>query len=209
MRTVFSFTKKKMAEALAVLQKVPGIEGCVLISTCNRMELWASTDDGFPEEGLYEQLCKIKEVGYRMYPPVFCIFAKSGGGAAPFWLAGGGLKSRILGEDQIVTQVGEALSFAREQYATDSVMETLFRMAVTAAKKSRQRWSFPIRTTCRAHGDRYVKGAGADLCRKEMYGHRQRCHGKADRDDAPGRRGGCHGDGTAVPEWYRRDSAWL
>ncbi len=30
-RTVFSFTKKKMAEALAVLQKVPGIEGCVLI----------------------------------------------------------------------------------------------------------------------------------------------------------------------------------
>ena len=132
-RTVFSFTKKKMAEALAVLQKVPGIEGCVLISTCNRMELWASTDDGFPEEGLYEQLCKIKEVDTRMYRPYFVFRKEREAVQHLFWLAGG-LKSRILGEDQIVTQVGEALSFAREQYATDSVMETLFRMAVTAAK---------------------------------------------------------------------------
>ena len=133
-RTVFSFTKKKMAEALAVLQKVPGIEGCVLISTCNRMELWASTDDGFPEEGLYEQLCKIKEADPGMYRPYFVFRKEREAVQHLFWLAGG-LKSRILGEDQIVTQVGEALSFAREQYATDSVMETLFRMAVTAAKK--------------------------------------------------------------------------
>ena len=133
-RTVFSFTKKKMAEALAVLQKVPGIEGCVLISTCNRMELWASTDDGFPEEGLYEQLCKIKEADLGMYRPYFVFRKEREAVQHLFWLAGG-LKSRILGEDQIVTQVGEALSFAREQYATDSVMETLFRMAVTAAKK--------------------------------------------------------------------------
>lgn len=133
-RTVFSFTKKKMAEALAVLQKVPGIEGCVLISTCNRMELWASTDDGFPEEGLYEQLCKIKEADPEMYRPYFVFRKEREAVQHLFWLAGG-LKSRILGEDQIVTQVGEALSFAREQYATDSVMETLFRMAVTAAKK--------------------------------------------------------------------------
>ena len=46
-----------------------------------------------------------------------------------------GVIQSINESKQIVTQVGEALSFAREQYATDSVMETLFRMAVTAAKK--------------------------------------------------------------------------
>ena len=34
-----------------------------------------------------------------------------------------------------MTQVGDALTFARDQYAADHVMETLFRMAVTAAKK--------------------------------------------------------------------------
>ena len=46
-----------------------------------------------------------------------------------------GLKSQILGEDQIITQVKDALSLARENYVTDSVLEVLFRMAVTAAKK--------------------------------------------------------------------------
>ena len=38
-RTVFSFTKKKKAEALEYLKTVPGIDGCVILSTCNRMEL--------------------------------------------------------------------------------------------------------------------------------------------------------------------------
>ena len=173
------------------------------------MELWASTDDGFPEEGLYEQLCKIKEADTSMYRPYFVFRKEREAVQHLFWLAGG-LKSRILGEDQIVTQVGEALSFAREQYATDSVMETLFRMAVTAAKKVKTEveLSHTDNSVVRTAIDTLRK-TGADLCRKEMYGHRQRCHGKADRDDAPGRRGGCHGDGTAVPEWYRRDSAWL
>ena len=46
-----------------------------------------------------------------------------------------GLDSRILGEDQIITQVKDALVQAREHYATDNVIEILFRNAVTAAKK--------------------------------------------------------------------------
>lgn len=133
-RTVFSFTKKKMAEALELLHKVPGIDGCVLISTCNRMELWASVDEEFPEDALYEQLCKIKEADPELYRSYFT-FRREREAVQHLFRLAGGLKSRILGEDQIVTQVGDALSFAREQYATDSVMETLFRMAVTAAKK--------------------------------------------------------------------------
>lgn len=155
-----------------MLQKVPGIEGCVLISTCNRMELWASTDDGFPEEGLYEQLCKIKEADPEMYRPYFVFRKEREAVQHLFWLAGG-LKSRILGEDQIVTQVGEALSFAREQYATDSVMETLFLHGRDSGEKGQDRGgAFPYGQLRRAHGYRYIKGAGADLCRKEMYGHR-------------------------------------
>ena len=38
-RMIFSFTKKKTAEALEILKEVSGISGCVLLSTCNRMEL--------------------------------------------------------------------------------------------------------------------------------------------------------------------------
>ena len=46
-----------------------------------------------------------------------------------------GLDSRILGEDQIITQVKDALAMSRAAYAADNVLEILFRMAVTAAKK--------------------------------------------------------------------------
>ena len=46
-----------------------------------------------------------------------------------------GLKSQILGEDQILTQVKDALSMSRDEFTTDSVLEVLFRMAVTAGKK--------------------------------------------------------------------------
>ena len=36
-RTIFSFTKKRSAEALKLIKEEKGIRGCVLISTCNRM----------------------------------------------------------------------------------------------------------------------------------------------------------------------------
>ena len=51
-----------------------------------------------------------------------------------FYLASG-LKSQILGEDQILTQVKDALGIAREHFTTDGALEVLFRMAVTDRKK--------------------------------------------------------------------------
>lgn len=132
-RTVFSFTKKKTAEALDGIRKKKGINGCVLISTCNRMELWVSTDERF-EESLYEILCELRGLNTKEYEKYF---VKREGKEAVFHLfhLACGLESRILGEDQIITQVKDALSMAREHYATDNVLEVLFRMAVTAAKK--------------------------------------------------------------------------
>lgn len=132
-RTIFSFTKKGTAEALEQLKQVKGIDGCVLLSTCNRMELWISTNEAYDSD-LYELLCRIREVDPERYRQYFRFRREKEAVHHLFRLAGG-LESRILGEDQIVTQVGEALAFAREHYATDHVLETLFRQAVTAAKK--------------------------------------------------------------------------
>ena len=54
-RTIFSFTKKRSAEALKLIKEEKGIRGCVLISTCNRMELYVSTGEGY-EGDVYELL---------------------------------------------------------------------------------------------------------------------------------------------------------
>jgi len=50
-----------------------------------------------------------------------------------------GMQSQIFGEDQILTQVKDALDRARALQCTDGVLEVLFRTAITAAKKAKGR----------------------------------------------------------------------
>lgn len=132
-RELFSFTKKSCAAIMSEFVKRPGIQGCVMISTCNRMEVWVS-HSGEGECSVLSELCRIRQIDEAPYRDYFV--EREGVAAVEhlFSLACG-LKSRIMGEDQIITQVKDALSLAREHYCTDNVLEVLFRMAVTAAKK--------------------------------------------------------------------------
>ncbi|WP_345891665.1 glutamyl-tRNA reductase [Ruminococcus sp. OA3] len=132
-RALFSFTKKNAAAAMEELKSRDGILGCIILSTCNRMEIWASVEEEW-EGSLVEELCIIKEVDPTQFGQYFVMRERNEAVNHLFHLTCG-LKSQILGEDQIITQVKDALSLARENYMTDSVLEVLFRMAVTAAKK--------------------------------------------------------------------------
>ena len=122
-----------MLEALLKLKKEPGICGCIILSTCNRLELWVSTEENEKPE-LYQWLCRLKGIEGEEYRKYFISRENEEAVEHLFYLTSG-LKSQILGEDQILTQVKDALSFAREEFTTDSVLEVLFRMAVTAGKK--------------------------------------------------------------------------
>lgn len=139
-RALFAFTKKNAGEALEKLKECPGIDGCILLSTCNRLELWVSSREA-DEPSLYEMLCQLKDIRESAYEKLFV--KRQGEEAARhlFYLTAG-LKSQILGEDQILTQVKDALNLAREHFATDSVLEVLFRMAVTAGKRIKTEVSF-------------------------------------------------------------------
>ena len=44
-RAQFAFTRKNTGEALRRLKEEAGICGCIILSTCNRLELWVSTAD--------------------------------------------------------------------------------------------------------------------------------------------------------------------
>ena len=41
-RAKFAFTKKNAGEAMEKIKNQNGIYGCVILSTCNRLEVWAS-----------------------------------------------------------------------------------------------------------------------------------------------------------------------
>lgn len=161
-RALFSFTKKNAAAAMEQWKKVPGLQGCVILSTCNRMELWASTAEDWDGD-LLELLCINKEVDPTQYGPFF-VRRKDREAVEHLFHLTAGLKSMILAEDQIITQVKDALSLARESYATDSVLEVLFRKAVTAGKKVKTNVTFSrANQTAMDQAVRMLKGQGFSL----------------------------------------------
>lgn len=132
-RSIFSFTKKNAVSSMLKIKNMDSISGIIIISTCNRIELWANIEEN-KNISLFDVLKEVKKIDIGLYKQYFVQRFENEAIIHLFNLSCG-FKSQILGEDQIITQVKDALSLARENYCTDSVLETLFRMAITAAKK--------------------------------------------------------------------------
>lgn len=157
LREKFSFTKTAVADAVAEFARKPGVRGAVLLSTCNRTELYLSLEDdqnvapdrllctaaGHPYEG-YAFVIREDEEAVRHLMEV-----------------ASGLRSRILGEDQILSQVKTAAEISRQAQACDSALATLFRTAVTCGKQVKTNGHLTGVATSAAH--MAVKAAQARL----------------------------------------------
>lgn len=135
-REKISFTSGRIREILRKIKNDACISGAVLLSTCNRTELYVSgqnMDDFSPAR----ILCMEAEASdCELLLPLFDI--KYGDDAVVHLMeVACGLQSMVLGEDQILTQVKNAALIAREEKASDATLETLFRLGVTAAKKAK------------------------------------------------------------------------
>jgi glutamyl-tRNA reductase len=138
-REPFAFTPHALRQSLErTAQAYPQI-GCVIISTCNRTEIWisagASARPGGEAGPEPEQLlCDLKGLPLREHRAL--LQRREGADAAAhLFLLAGGLKSQILGENQILAQVKEAQEAARQAGSIDSVLDRLFQMAVACAKR--------------------------------------------------------------------------
>lgn len=130
-RERFSFTKTGAAEAMRILKDRYPIDGCVILSTCNRTELWISAESNLSP---YKMLCALKDADAAQYRELF--IEREGESAAKHLLElACGLDSKIFGEDQIISQVREAVILARKNHCTDMVLEKVFQTAIGAAKK--------------------------------------------------------------------------
>ena len=163
-RSVFSFTKKRIEQLYIDLKGTHGIEGCILMSTCNRMEIWFSVThraDFTPTELLCEYI-GVDTLKYRPY----IVERRDREAVDHLFRVAAGMESRIIGEDQIITQVGDALALARSCYAADHTLEVLFRLAVTAAKRVKTEASLTatdqsvIHTALRCLGEEGVRVTG-------------------------------------------------
>ena len=140
LREKLSFTRGQVVELNRRLWKDARVEGCALLSTCNRTELYLSCADGV-EADAGALLCAAAGVEYALFGETF-VSCRGREAARRLMEVAGGLRSQIWGEDQIVTQVKGAIQAAREAGTADSVLETLFRNAAAAGKEIKSRVRF-------------------------------------------------------------------
>lgn len=132
-REAFAFTKNQAKRAMKRWKETGAFKGCLLLSTCNRTELWASTEE---ETDLFPFLCEEKGKDPEEFGKL--LVRRDGSEAITHLLQLiCGLRSRIYGENQIISQIRAALELSRECGCDDMVIEKLFQTAVAAGKRVR------------------------------------------------------------------------
>jgi glutamyl-tRNA reductase len=131
-REKFAVTKEKTKRMLEDLKDSGNISGCLILSTCNRTELYTSVPDGIyfsPSQ----KLCNALGLDLTEYQPY--LTERTGPHVMEHLCrVASGLDSQITGDDQIITQVREALELSRGQNCTDSFLETMFNLSIHSAK---------------------------------------------------------------------------
>jgi glutamyl-tRNA reductase len=132
-REPFAFTESALFDALSYLAAEYPHLGCVIISTCNRTELWISGKRA-EDPGPASLLCGLRNLPAAVYRDRLVCRQGEDAAAHLFSLACG-LKSQLRGENQILSQVKAALESARKAKCAGAVLDRLFQMAVTCAKR--------------------------------------------------------------------------
>lgn len=135
-REAFSFTKDETKEAIKEIKERFRVKGCILLSTCNRTELWISQCDNKQLNMVspYHMLCQIKEIDTSLYEEYF--IERDNSKAIDHLLkVVCGFDSKIFGEDQILSQVRLALQMSRECGCADMALEKIFQTALCAGKR--------------------------------------------------------------------------
>ncbi len=137
LRERLAFAPGDLGDAVSALARDPAIGEVVLLSTCNRTELYAtcrSMEDG--HEAMAAFLAATRSVAaddLRAH-----IYTRSEADAARhLFRVAAGLDSLVVGEPQILGQVKQAYASATDQHATGALLNRLFHTAFTAGKRVR------------------------------------------------------------------------
>lgn len=133
-RALFAFSKEEQSDFFKKLfNSIPAIAQCVIISTCNRCEFYFDSDRENIKKAEHF-ICNYKGMDIEKAIKYFNVF--TGENAIGHLLkVACGIDSMVLGEDEILRQVKESYYFAMENNAVSTEFNTIFKMAITAAKE--------------------------------------------------------------------------
>ena len=134
-RKVCTLLEESAREGLLHLSEQTGIKEAVVLSTCNRTEIYAVLKDEEDKEELYRFFLtlsgnsKAEKEYFFFYTGTECI--------RHLFRVVSGLDSMVLGESQILNQIKTAYTGALAVHATRTILNTLFHRAITTGKRVR------------------------------------------------------------------------
>ena len=151
LREQLAIPTRELPEALASLRACTGAEEAIILSTCNRVELYvipacAPTSGGAGRSrdpsATHEDLIDFLSHQSRLAPSAFrsALYQMAGPEAARhLFRVTAGLESMVLGESEITAQVKQAYELARAEGATGPGLNRLFQKALHSTKLVRSR----------------------------------------------------------------------
>jgi glutamyl-tRNA reductase len=135
-REKFAISDHDLPQALTELKQTKSIMECVIVATCNRTEIYAVVDR--------ENLCKhyipnFIEQWFQIPKEEFTkhlYMYEHEKAIEHLFRVTSGLDSMVIGETQILGQVRDAFLLSQSMKTTGSFFNTLFKQAVTLAKRA-------------------------------------------------------------------------
>jgi glutamyl-tRNA reductase len=161
-RERFAVSAERLGEASKELTERTGLEEVVVLSTCNRMEVYAVADKvETAENSIKDYLAGSDE--FTTEDETHFYKKVENDAARHLCRVVSGLDSMVLGETEIFGQVKQAYSKALEASATGGVLNKLFQKSFTVGKKVRTQTSIQ-------GGQTSVGSVAVDLAEK-IFGH--------------------------------------
>ena len=134
LREKVAFNSEQLRGALSQLVHLPKVDEMVIVSTCNRTELYGDYREGGVRD-VREWLMDFHGIPGAMDE---CLYTFENNRAVNHTFSvASGLDSAILGEPQILGQMKEAYRAAKDAGATGPVLHGLFQQAFAVAKQVR------------------------------------------------------------------------
>ena len=129
------FTIKDMNEAYEKFKKKSGLDECVIIQTCNRIELFGKSKEDNIEQ-IKKTWASITGLEEDMFNQnVECV--KNQEALHHLLKLTSGLDSMVVGEEQILGQIKNSITLARETKASGQHLNTLFDKAIRIGTRIR------------------------------------------------------------------------
>ena len=136
-REKFQINKKDIPGALLSIGSINGVEGVVILSTCNRLEFYLTINPEINPFSIINHFYNRKGIVNAPVNEKLFFLCNGMSAAKHLFNVAAGLDSMLIGEHQIQGQVKDAYSMACSQNTADKILHKLFHSAFRAGKAVR------------------------------------------------------------------------